>query len=261
MRSALGAPLRREWWLVGLSAALLTALSWAYLVRLDREMCLRMGNDVSAATVALAVNLYWTPADRWLNFSMWTVMMIGMMAPSAAPLVTLFAAAKAGKGRRAAVAVVLFALGYVAVWTLFSAAATFAQWALHQKSMLSAMMTVVSPWLAGAILIAAGLYQLTPWKSGCLTRCRSPLGFLMSHWRDGAVGAFRMGFGHGVYCLGCCGALMGVLFAVGVMNLAWVGALTVIVFVEKVGPLGVKAARVAGVGLAALGIAKIAGWA
>jgi predicted metal-binding membrane protein len=147
------------------------------------------------------------------------------------------------------------------VWTLFSAAATVAQWALHQESMLSAMMTVVSPWLAGAILIAAGAYQHTPWKAQCLTHCRSPLGVLLSRWREGVLGAFRMGFAHGVYCLGCCWALMAVLFAVGIMNLAWVAALTLLVFVEKVGPIGVVGARVAGVALAALGIAKILGWA
>jgi predicted metal-binding membrane protein len=127
--------------------------------------------------------------------------------------------------------------------------------------MFSAMMTVVSPWLAGAILIAAGVYQLTPWKARCLTHCRSPLGFLLSHWRDGLAGAFRMGFGHGVYCFGCCWALMAVLFAVGVMNLAWVAALTILVFVEKVGPLGARMARLTGVALVVLGASKIAGWA
>jgi predicted metal-binding membrane protein len=251
-----GASARRDRVLIASCIAALTALSWIYLVRLERDMCLRMPEAPTAGAVALAVDLYWTPADRWLNFTMWAVMMVGMMAPSAAPVVTLFAGARSRKGGQPWAAVLLFSLGYVVVWTLFSALATFAQWGLHQKAMLSAMMTVASPRLAGVILIAAGVYQLTPWKGRCLSHCRSPLGFLLSHWRDGNAGALRMGFGHGVYCLGCCWALMCVLFSVGVMNLAWVAALTAFVFLEKVGPVGVKVARAAGVGLVILGVAK-----
>ena len=250
-----GASPRRDRLLIAICIAALTALSWVYLVGLQHEMCIRMPDRPSTASVALAVDLYWTPADRWLNFSMWAVMMVGMMAPSTAPLLTLYAAARSRKAGRSWVSVLVFSLGYVAVWTLFSAVATFAQWALHQKAMLSAVMTVVSPRLAGAILVAAGIYQLTPWKSRCLSHCRSPLGFLMSHWREGNAGAFLMGFGHGIYCLGCCWALMCVLFAVGVMNLAWVAGLTAFVLLEKVGPVGVTVSRVAGVGLVILGAA------
>jgi len=121
---------------------------------------------------------------------------------------------------------------------------------------LSPAMNVVSPRLAGAILIAAGAYQLTPWKQKCLTHCRSPLGFLMTGWRGGLRGAFQMGFSHGLFCLGCCWALMGILFAMGVMNLVWVAALTAFVLLEKVGPGGVIAARVAGVALVLFGILR-----
>jgi len=146
-----------------------------------------------------------------------------------------------------------FGLGYLAVWTGFSACAAIAQEALHRAALLSGGMAASSPRVAGAILIAAGAYQLTPFKGACLTWCRSPLGFLMSNWRDGALGAFRMGLSHGLYCLGCCWALMCVLFAVGVMNLLWVAGLTALVLLEKVGPLGAVAARVTGVIMIAVG--------
>lgn len=212
-----------------------------------------MGGSGMPAT--LAVNMRWIAADAWFNFAMWAVMMVGMMAPAAAPVVMLFAAARAGQGGRlTTMAALIFGAGYLAVWTIFSAGATVAQWGLHQKALLSVLMATTSPRLAGAILIAAGVYQLTRWKSRCLTHCRSPLGFLMSNWRDGALGAFQMGFRHGVYCLGCCWALMGVLFAVGVMNLVWVGAITVFVMVEKIGPAGEAVARLAGVALVVFGL-------
>ena len=124
--------------------------------------------------------------------------------------------------------------------------------------MLSPAMQTSSPRLAGVILLAAGAYQLTPWKGACLTHCRSPLGFLMTNWRDGKWGAIRMGLVHGAYCLGCCWALMCVLFVVGVMNLAWVAALTVFVLLEKIGPAGAIVARVAGAAIAVLGVLLIA---
>jgi predicted metal-binding membrane protein len=119
--------------------------------------------------------------------------------------------------------------------------------------MLSPMMAASSPRVGGAILLAAGVYQLTPFKRACLTHCRSPLGFLMTHWRGGTRGALLMGLRHGAYCLGCCWALMGVLFAVGVMNLLWVAALTVFVLVEKSGPAGIVIARAAGAAMIAWG--------
>ena len=120
-------------------------------------------------------------------------------------------------------------------------------------------MTTSSAPLGAAILIAAGIYQLTPFKGTCLTHCRSPLGFLMSHWRDGASGALRMGLAHGSYCLGCCWALMCVLFVVGVMNLMWVAAIAIFVLMEKIGPAGTLVARAAGVAMIVMGIYVLAG--
>jgi predicted metal-binding membrane protein len=169
--------------------------------------------------------------------------------------VLLFAAMQRGRGAgRTPRLVLAFAAGYLLVWTAFSACAAVAQFVLHQAAMLSPMMTTSSARLSGAILIAAGVYQLTPFKGACLTHCRTPLGFLMSHWRDGTAGALRMGMAHGAYCLGCCWALMCVLFVVGVMNLLWVAAIAIFVLVEKVGPAGAIVSRVAGVVLIAFGL-------
>lgn len=153
----------------------------------------------------------------------------------------------------------LFALGYLAVWTGFSGVATLVQWALHAAALLSSTMAAGSPRMAGTILFAAGVYQLTPAKSACLTQCQSPLGFLMGHWRDGNVGAFTMGLRHGVYCLGCCWALMAVLFAVGVMNLLWVAALTVFILAEKVGRSGAIVSRIGAIVLLGWGVVLLIG--
>jgi predicted metal-binding membrane protein len=140
------------------------------------------------------------------------------------------------------------------VWTGFSAAAAAAQWALHEAAMISPSMRTASPWLGGGTLVAAGLYQLTPSKGACLAHCQTPLNYLMAHWRDGAVGALRMGLGHGAYCVGCCWAVMCVLFVVGVMNLLWVAVLSVFVLVEKTGKAGRLVGRLAGAGLMAAGV-------
>lgn len=211
------------------------------------------------AEMGMTMDMSWDAADVFYAFAMWAVMMVGMMAGPAAPVLLLFAAARAKRGERGArLAVLMFGLGYVTVWVGFSACAALAQWALHETAMLSPAMAASSPYLGGAILIGAGAYQLTPWKGACLTQCRSPLGFLMTNWRDGQLGALQMGARHGAYCLGCCWALMCVLFVVGVMNLVWVAALTVFVLLEKVGPAGAIVARVAGAAMVLAGILLIA---
>jgi predicted metal-binding membrane protein len=212
-----------------------------------------MEKDRIMAVMGMEMDMPWKAADVFFTFAMWGVMMVGMMTASAAPVMLLFAGMHAGRGHRAPRAVFAFGSGYLLVWTAFSAGATLAHWALHQAAMLSPAMTTSSARLGGAILISAGVYQLTPFKAACLTHCRSPLGFLMSHWRDGTVGALRMGIEHGTYCLGCCWALMCVLFVVGVMNLVWVAAMMIFVLVEKIGPAGAPVARVAGVAMIAAG--------
>ena len=214
-----------------------------------------MAHDRMMAEMGMTMDMPRTATDLFFTFAMWTVMMVGMMAGAAAPMLLLFAGAQAGRGsERTPAAVLIFGLGYLAVWIGFSAVATLAQEALHRAALLSPAMAASSPRLSGAILIAAGAYQLTPFKGACLAHCRSPLGFLMTNWRDGAVGAFRMGLAHGTHCLGCCWALMCVLFAVGVMNLLWVAALTVMVLLEKVGPWGRAVARIAGASMIVWGV-------
>ena len=240
--------------------AVLTALAWMYLIHLDREMTSSMEHDKMMAAMGMTMDMAWTPADTFFTFAMWAVMMIGMMTGTAAPVLLLFAAARAGHGDRGrSPGVLMFGLGYLGVWVGFSAIATFGQWALHHAAMLSPAMAASSPRVAGGILVAAGIYQLTPWKRLCLTHCRTPLGFLMSNWRDGIAGALQMGLRHGMYCLGCCWALMCVLFAVGVMNLVWVAMLTVFVLLEKIGPAGAIVSGVAGVVMVVGGALMTAG--
>jgi predicted metal-binding membrane protein len=217
-----------------------------------------MADGALAAMGMAGMSMRWTATDAFLAFVMWTAMMIGMMTPSAAPVLMVFASSSRAR-RQPAIAVVAFASGYLLVWTAFSAAAAVGQWGLHEAALLTPAMAVTTRGLAAAILIAAGVYQLTPLKRACLAHCRSPLGFLVGHWRDGVAGAFNMGFRHGLYCCGCCWALMSVLFAVGVMNLLWVAALTVFVFAEKFGPAGVVVARASGVAIVAYALLLVSG--
>ncbi|MBA3896687.1 MAG: DUF2182 domain-containing protein [Sphingomonadaceae bacterium] len=188
-------------------------------------------------------------------FVMWALMMVAMMLPSALPMILTHA-----RLSRGAVPAGLFALCYVAVWTAASLVAALAQQSLVARGALGPMTLALGDRrIAGALLIAAGLYQLTPLKRRCLDNCRSPLAFLMRGWRPGIAGTLRLGLSHGLYCLGCCWLLMALLFAGGVMNLAWVALLAGIVLIEKVAPRGVPVAQAVG-GLAiAAGVALIAG--
>jgi predicted metal-binding membrane protein len=250
---------RRDRILIPACITLITLLSWFYLFHLGRQMSSEMEQDKMMTAMGMTTQVPWTAADVFFTFAMWVVMMVGMMVPAATPVILLFAGAQAKRGNRGArLATVFFGLGYVTVWAGFSGGAALAQWLLHQAAMLSVAMAASNSHLAGGVLVAAGVYQLTPWKGKCLSHCRSPLGFLMTNWRDGTFGAFQMGLHHGAYCLGCCWALMCVLFVVGVMNLFWVAILTGFVLLEKIGPQGAIIARVGGAALVVLGIVVIA---
>ena len=239
------------------------ALAWAYLLYLDRQMMQAMPDGAMSGRMDMLdmpMARPWTRADFVFSFVMWAVMMIGMMAASTIPVLLLFAGAHAKRsGHGASTMALIFGLGYAIVWTGFSALAALTQWALHDAALLSPELATSSARLGGAILCAAGVYQLTPLKRACLQHCRSPLGFLMTRWRDGKLGALQMGMRHGTYCLGCCWALMGLLFVVGVMNLAWVAALALFVLLEKAGPAGMALARVGGVAMIAAGMFVLAG--
>jgi predicted metal-binding membrane protein len=191
-----------------------------------------------------------------LLWFMWVVMMAGMMLPSAWPTLLLYAGVSRRRAATPAVARQIYALaaGYLMVWTLFSVLVTALQGVLAHLLLLSPMMELTSPLASAAILMIAGVYQLSPLKHACLHACQSPLGFIMRHWRYGPGGAFRMGLEHGLYCLGCCWALMLLLFAGGVMNLVVIAALTVFVAAEKLAPFGATGARASGALLIAIAL-------
>lgn len=249
------AVLRRDRAVVGFGLVAILALAWLYLFYDARHMsCLTMMN---AATQLQS----WRIGDAALLFLMWAIMMVAMMLPSAAPMILMFAAVnrKRREQERPFVPTAVFLLGYLAVWTVFSALATAAQWKLHAAALLSPTMVVTSPLLGAVLLLAAGLFQLTPLKRACLVHCRTPLNFLMTEWREGTWGAFVMGLRHGSYCLGCCWFLMALLFVAGVMNLLWIALLSGLVLAEKIIPRGQELSLAAGVALTALGVLRLAG--
>lgn len=227
----------RRAWLGGL--VFMTLLAWAYLFYLHASMA-----QMTMAQMA-APNLQpWTWMDFSMMFVMWTVMMTAMMLPSAMPTIWLYARINQSNGQT--IKNIFFVCGYLALWTAFSAAATLMQWALHAYGLLNAMDATNSRALGGAVLIFAGVYQWLPYKRVCLNHCRSPLAFFMTRWREGRLGAWQMGLHHGAYCVGCCWALMLVLFVVGTMNLLWVLIITLYVLLEKWLLSGVSVGRWAG---------------
>jgi predicted metal-binding membrane protein len=222
----------------------LSVLAWAYLLTL----AWRMPHQDMAMTIAMPHMQAWGTTESLLTWVMWAVMMVAMMTPSAAPMILTFATINRRRHAQQGpfVPTAVFVLGYLLVWSGFSALATFAQWALHTAALLSPIIVITSPLVGGLLLVAAGLFQWTPLKSTCLTQCRSPLGFVITEWREGAWGALVMGLRHGSYCVGCCWVLMALLFVAGVMNLLWVAAIAALILVEKVLPRGELVGRVAG---------------
>lgn len=241
-------PLRERLTLWG-GLAMITALAWLYLIRMPMA-----AEDLPGIAARLLLALPPQAADLWLTFMMWAVMMVAMMLPSASPMIVTYARIARSRGDSSRHAVWSFAGAYVVVWTLFSVAATVGQFALQRAALLRGDLT--TPPLIGAIILAgAGVFQLTPLKDACLGQCRSPLGFFMTQWRAGSAGAFAMGFKHGAFCVGCCWALMALLFVMGVMNLVWVAALSALVLVEKATPYGRAIARTSGVAMVIAGAA------
>ena len=240
MAPALESIVRRDHLIVATALALIAALAWIVTARLALDMRWMILGDAG-----------WDARYFTAMFLMWFVMMIAMMVPSAAPAILLFAALERGARLRNAS---LFVLGYLVCWAGFSLLAALAQWALSEAGQLaSPMMIRAVPAIGGALLLGAGIYQLTPWKSACLRHCRSPAAFLTAHWRPGRAGAVAMGLHHGAYCAGCCWALMALLFVVGAMHLLWVAALTAFVLAEKLLPAGVLIGRIGAIAMIAAG--------
>lgn len=244
--------LERRQWLTLAVPAVVTAASWTWVTLMARDMYGTM-----QGSSAWMMTLVWDWPHVLLLWLMWAVMMTAMMLPAATPLILLYAASvrRSIEARYATRRVHALAAGYVCVWALFSVAATALQRGLASAFVLTPMMEPASPAIAAVILAVAGAYQLTPMKRACLRVCRSPLGFMMQRWRSGTAGAFRLGVGHGWHCLGCCWALMLILFAGGVMNLTVILALTAWVLVEKWAPFGERTAIASGIALLA-----VAGW-
>lgn len=242
--TTLEAVLRRDRLIVLGGLVGISVLAWAYLGYMAWEM---RAMDL-AMQMAMPQMRVWGAVDLILLFVMWTVMMVAMMVPTAAPMILMYATINRRQQaqQKPFASTAVFLGGYLLVWSGFSALATLAQWGLHSAALLSPIMVSTSPILGGALLLAAGVFQWTPWKYTCLNHCRSPLGFFMTDWRDGTWGALQMGLRHGSYCTGCCWFLMALLFVAGVMNLLWVATITAFVLVEKLLPRGDLVGRVAG---------------
>ena len=242
--------LKRDRLIVGAGLLLVSALAWCYTVRATQQMgglALPMGCPDPRT---------WSVASLPPLFVIWVVMMVAMMLPSAAPMILTFAAVARNRRRqeRPYVPVAVFVSGYCIVWGGFSAVATVAQWFLHRAALLSPMMVASSAFFGGIILLLAGVFQFTPLKHNCLTHCRAPLEFITTRWREGWDGALTMGLEHGLFCTGCCWALMALLFVLGMMNLLWIAFLTILVGLEKMLPRRSYISRGAGVLLVLWGL-------
>ena len=243
------AVIRRDRLVVLTGLAAITTLAWAYILYLASNMA---GMDIAEMSRVKP----WGYTDLLLSFIMWSVMMVAMMTPSAAPMVLTFTGINRQRGakKQPLAPTSMFLLGYLLVWVGFSAIATLFQWGLHSAALLSPMMVATSPILGGVILLAAGAFQFTPLKHACLAHCRTPMGFILTEWREGKAGALIMGFKHGRFCLGCCWFLMALLFVAGVMNLLWIAAIAAFVLIEKIAPNGEWVSRIAGLFLIVLGM-------
>jgi len=254
--------LKRDRIVVAASLLALTALAWAYLFWLNAFMSgpapMPSMPGMDMGTMSMAATLRpWTPADMAFTFAMWAVMMVGMMTPSAAPMILIYArVARQARGEgKIFAASGWFAGGYLLAWMGFAVLATLAQAALVQAALLTPMLAAANNIFAGLVLIAAGLYQWTPFKDSCLSQCQAPLAFLQRHggFKRNAKGSLLLGLRHGAYCVGCCWALMTLLFAGGVMNIVWIAALSILVLLEKIVPAGRLLPRAVGLVLLAAG--------
>lgn len=230
-----------------------TTLSWIYLAL----VATRAGD--MASVLAMPMTPAWSAVQAALMAVMWAVMMAAMMLPSAIPMLVAYDSLDRGSFGNRGGSTPLFVAGYVVVWTVFALGATALQWWLAGVALVDGMGVVTEGWFSGALLIGAGVVQFSPAKIRGLGACRTPMGFLMTSWREGKAGALRMGLHHGGLCFGCCWSLMLLLFVLGVMNLAWVAVLAIFVLVEKVAPRGVLASRVGGVILMVWGVVVVSG--
>jgi predicted metal-binding membrane protein len=234
----------------GVSAV--TVLCWLYLARMNAGMTHSGMGHMAMPTVPPSL-----PTQLVAASIMWSIMMVAMMLPTALPAVAVFANLARRRALQAGVTTPtgLYVVGYVAAWTAYSVVAAVGQIALGRAALLTPMLQSASVALSAAILLIAGAFQFTAFKDACLSKCRTPFAYFLAEWRDGKTGALRLGLKHGSFCVGCCWALMAVMFVVGAMNLIWMGALTLYMLGEKVAPERWQLRRVAGVALVLWGLA------
>jgi predicted metal-binding membrane protein len=245
-----GARLRRAPVWIGMAA--IVAMSWYYLSRMDGAMSPMHGNVSPHAGMAMGSD---GAAGLSMAVGMWAAMMVAMMLPAVAPSAAVFSSLTARRDPgHANGATATYVAGYAASWIAFAAPAALVQWALTHALLLDPMARSTSTTLSSLILLAAGVYQWLPLKSACLSKCRTPLAFFMANWRDGRSGALWLGVRHGGYCVGCCWALMAVMFVVGAMNLAWMGLIMILVLSEKVIPASWRFDHALGVALVTAGL-------
>lgn len=234
---------------------MLSALGWAFLVWSVVNM------DAPFVQLMMPGSASWSVPEIAVVWLMWAVMMGAMMLPSAMPMILVHRRLVAGREGQGSVSSDnrWFAAAYLIVWSVFSIAAAALQWALQAAGVLTPMLVLTDRTVAAIVLVAAGIVQWTPLKQACLEKCRTPIGFLMTEWRDGRRGALTMGLKHGAYCVGCCWALMALLFVFGAMNLMAIGALATIVAAEKLLPYGDWLGKAGGVALAGWGVWMLIG--
>lgn len=255
--------LKRDRWIVAVTLVLVSSLAWAWLLSgagmamnaFEMTRHSRLGMDMMDSPV-------WTINYIILMFFMWWIMMIAMMLPSAAP--TILLAAALNRRSKATTppfgSTGLFTAAYLLAWAGFSIIAVVVQWWMQQNGWLNNMLVGQSWLINGLLLLAAGLWQFSPWKHACLKHCQSPVEFLTTQRQQGKSAALQMGLLHGAYCLGCCWFLMALLFVGGVMNLYWIVGLTIYVWVEKVASGGELISRLMGTLLALWGLGILTGF-
>jgi predicted metal-binding membrane protein len=245
--SGLGVRLKTQQVLTVFALAAIAAASWYFLIRTEAAMRVMRGDGFFMDLMWMMMKPGEAAAYLGATVSMWMVMMIAMMVPAVMPMLAVFR--KLDRGARTELDTFLFANGYLLAWCVFSVGAAILQWTLHGAGWLRGDLLSVRPLVAAAVLVAAGFYQLTPMKEACLQKCRSPLGFFLANWRDGRWGALRMGFGHGLFCIGCCWMLMLIMFVGGAMSVITMALLSAFILAERVLPAGPWVARLPGVGL------------
>ena len=237
-------PINRNQIVIAIGLVVIVALGWAYMIHLARGMDRNM-------SMVMPQVIPWNWVDWWSMFLMWTVMMVAMMIPSATPTILIYAMVNRNRKQNslAYVSTSIFLSGYLIAWIAFSLVATVVNWAIHTQGLLTGMMGASTSNILGAsLLIVAGIFQWTPFKYACLNHCRTPRGFIMTEWKEGKLGAIKMGLKHASYCVACCWLLMALLFVLGVMNLLWIGALAAFVLLEKLLPQGIWVSKISGLG-------------